>query len=97
MQLGHSCKIFQEVQALSKNDKLIKRFLSKPKDFTWDEFQKVFKVFGFEVRSGKGSGRSFVNDKQDIFFIHEPHPSNTMKPYAIKDAITFLTEKGLLG
>lgn len=81
---------------MSKNDKLIKRFLSKPKDFTWDEFVKVFKVFGFELKSGDGSRRSFVNENQDVFYIHEPHPGNIMKPYTIKNAIAFLMEKDLL-
>lgn len=81
---------------MSKNDKLLKRFLSKPKDFTWDEYVKIFVVFGFELKSGNGSRRSFVNENNDIFHMHEPHPANIMKPYAIKQAISWLVEKGLL-
>lgn len=81
---------------MSKNDKLLKRFLSKPKDLTWHEYVKVFGLFGFELNTGGGSRRSFVNDNKDVFYIHEPHPDNIMKPYTIKNAIEWLTEKGLL-
>lgn len=81
---------------LSKDEKLLKRFLSKPKDLTWSEYVKVFGLFGFELRSGNGSRRTFANDNQDVFHIHEPHPQSIMKPYTIKNAIEWLTEKGLL-
>lgn len=82
---------------MSKNEKLITRFLSKPKDFTWDEYVKVFSICGFELKSGSGGARrSFVNENKDVFHIHEPHPGSIMKPYTIKQAVEWLTEKGLL-
>lgn len=81
---------------MSKNEKLLNRFLNKPKDFTWNEYVKIFSIYGFELKSGSGSRRSFVNENKDIFHIHEPHPESIMKSYAIKQAIEWLTEKGLL-
>lgn len=76
--------------------KLLRRFLAKPRDFTWEEYVKIFAIFGFDLKSGKGSRRSFVNDEAKVFYIHEPHPQNVMKSYAIKEAIAFFVELGLL-
>ena len=84
----------QEVQTLTKNDKLLQRFLQKPKDFTWGEYVKIFSMFGYELHTNNGSSRSFVNDKKQVFYIHEPHPGTIMKPYTIKKAIEWLTEQG---
>lgn len=86
----------QGALALTKNDKLLQKFLQKPKDFTWEQYCKIFTMFGFELKSGNGSRRSFVNEDGDVFYIHEPHPQNVMKPYTIKEAIEFLSEKGYL-
>lgn len=92
MQLNISYKVI----ILTKKDKLLKRFLSKPKDLTWDEYAKVFAYFGFELKAGNGSRRSFVDGNNNVFHIHEPHPSSIMKPYTIKLAIEWLTEQGYI-
>lgn len=34
---------------MGTKEKLIKRFESLPKDFTWDEFVRLFGVLGFEL------------------------------------------------
>lgn len=81
---------------MTKSEKLLQRFLRKPKDFTWDEYVKIFAMYGFELHKNSGSKRSFVNANNDIFYIHEPHPQNVMKSYTIKQAIEWLTEKGYL-
>lgn len=70
--------------------------MSKPRDFTWNEYVKVFSIYGFELKSGSGSRRSFVNENKDVFHIHEPHPESIMKSYTIRQAIEWLTEKGFL-
>ncbi len=39
---------------MSKTDKLLQRFLSKPKDFTYEELWKVLKNYGYEeIKTGK--------------------------------------------
>lgn len=81
---------------MNKKDKVIKRFLSKPKDLTWSEYVKFFEIHGFTLHNGDGSKRRFINENNQIFTIHEPHPSNIMKPYTIKEAIKWLGENGLL-
>jgi len=42
---------------MSKKDKLVKRFLSRPKDFTWQELVTMLEGFGFtQQTAGKTSG-----------------------------------------
>ena len=42
---------------MSKAEKLLERFLSKPKDFTFEELRKLLKGLGYEeAKAGKTSG-----------------------------------------
>ena len=69
---------------MSKIEKLIKRLLSKPADFSWEELVKVLNYFGYvENKNGKtgGSRRRFVDGENNIITLHKPHPSNILKPY----------------
>ena len=72
---------------MTKQDKLLNRFLSKPCDFTYNEMIKVLKRFGYqEVRSGKTSGSrvAFINTtKHHIIRMHKPHPKNILKKYQL--------------
>lgn len=82
---------------MSVKEKLLKRFLSKPKDFTYPELVKLLKFFGYEENTGGktgGSSRSFVNDEKKVIFLHEPHPGNILKSYAIRNVINHLQENG---
>jgi hypothetical protein len=84
---------------MSQLEKLIKRLLLVPKDFTWDELVKVLAFFGYkEITGGKtgGSRRKFVDDAKNIIALHKPHPANIVKQYALREAITHLKEKGHL-
>lgn len=85
---------------MTKIDKLIKRLLKVPSDFTYDELEKVFRSFGFSVGTkGKTSGSrvEFVSTELNVkFYLHKPHPQNTVKPYVIKQAIEFLNNLDLL-
>ncbi|MDD3788311.1 MAG: type II toxin-antitoxin system HicA family toxin [Petrimonas sp.] len=69
---------------MSVKEKLIKRFLNIPKDFTYDETVKLLNAFGFyEVQKGKTSGSRvmFANDNKRVIQFHKPHPGNILKPY----------------
>ena len=72
---------------MTKQDKLLNRFLSKPKDFTYNEMIKLLKEFGYkEVRSGKTSGSrvAFINSaKHHIIRLHKPHSKNILKKYQL--------------
>jgi hypothetical protein len=84
---------------MTRREKLIKRFLSIPKDFTWEELVTLLSGFGFEeVNTGKtgGSRRRFLNDGGVIITLHEPHPQNILKRYQIEQIIKILQGEELL-
>lgn len=73
---------------MSRKDKLLSRFLSFPKDFTYDEAVKLLNSFDFyEVKTGKtaGSRVRFLNTNypQNVVKFHKPHPDNILKPYVL--------------
>ncbi len=84
---------------MTRREKLIKRFLSRPKDFTWEELVSLLSGFGFEeVGTGKtgGSRRRFFNDAGVIMTLHKPHPQNILKQYQIEQIIQILLGEELL-
>ena len=81
---------------MSKRGKAIERLLSKPKDFTWDELIAVMTACGYELKTTGGSGRKFIHPTGGTLFIHQPHPSNVLKAYQVKEVILELTERGFL-
>jgi hypothetical protein len=84
---------------MSRQEKLINRLLSVPKDFTWDELCKVVAIYNYREETGGktgGSRRRFVNSKNDVIMLHKPHPANIVKPYAIRQVILSLKEAGYL-
>ena len=76
---------------MSQIEKLVNRFQTKPKDFSWDELTKILAHYGFEeVSTGKTSGsrRAFINrDTKQVIRLHKPHPGNVVKQYVINDVI----------
>lgn len=72
---------------MSQLDKLIKRLCGKPKDFTWDELEKIVTAHGFVLlKGGKtgGSRRKFYNEvTKEVLDLHKPHPGNILKPYQL--------------
>ncbi|MCL1952887.1 MAG: type II toxin-antitoxin system HicA family toxin [Oscillospiraceae bacterium] len=84
---------------MSKKEKLIKRLLSRPKDFTFEELVTLLGLLGYEPDKGGKTGGSrvkFVNTRSDALWQHRPHPGNILKAYQVKDVIDNLTERGLL-
>ena len=84
---------------MSKQDKLVKRLLTQPKDFSFSELIALLGNFGYSIsNAGKTSGSRvrFENDKGDYIRLHKPHPRNILKPYQVNDIITALTERGLI-
>ena len=85
---------------MGKSEKLIKRFLSKPKDFTYDELKRLLKSFGYEeAKTGKTSGSrvAFINyESKHIIRLHKPHPKPELKQYQLNDIEQELRERGLI-
>jgi hypothetical protein len=85
---------------MSKHEKLLKRFKSQPKDFTYEELKSLLSRFGYEEETkGKTSGSRviFYNEKlQHSIFLHKPHPGNIIKSYLMKYILDELTAKELI-
>ena len=84
---------------MSSREKLIKRFLSLPKDFTFNELERFLSGFGYVIENrGKTSGSRvvFKNDENRPIMLHKPHPENTVKLYTLRQVLNELKEVGLI-
>ena len=80
---------------MSKNDKLLLRFLSHPSDFTYSELKTLLSSFGYKEIQGAGSRVCFAKENHKIK-LHKPHPGNILKHYQIDYVTNELTDKGLI-
>jgi len=80
---------------MSKNDKLITRLLSHPKDFTYNELKTLLLSFGYKEIQGAGSRVCFAKEKHKIK-LHKPHPDNKLKCYQLDLVIEELINKSLI-
>jgi len=86
---------------MGRKDKLLLRFLSQPKDFTFNELVKLLNSLDFyEVSTGKTSGSRvrFQNENYPLNVIkfHKPHPNNIIKKYVLDNIKANLEECNLL-
>ena len=85
---------------MSKGEKLVKRLITKPNDFTYNELKSLLAHFGYvESQSGKTSGSrvAFINEKdKHIIRLHKPHPGNELKKYQIEQLIEELKARSLI-
>lgn len=81
---------------MSKKEKLIKRFKSHPKDFSFDELTSLLKHYGYEANNGGKTSGSLVRfHKQgsiDIT-IHKPHSYKCLLPAQINDILKELNKE----
>lgn len=79
---------------MGTKEKLIERFKNKPKDFSFDELSRLFKILGFDLTNKgatSGSRIEFINKDKNISYIaHKPHPSNIIKSYVLRQVFDFL-------
>lgn len=77
-----------------KKEKLIKRFRTQPRDFTFDEVVTLFLGCGFTLEnkgSTSGSRVKFYNEiDQNSYIMHKPHPSNIIKGYMMRNILNYL-------
>ncbi|MFZ5432072.1 MAG: type II toxin-antitoxin system HicA family toxin [Bacteroidota bacterium] len=82
---------------MGTQDKLIIRFLSKPKDFTYNELTRLLGYYGYIVVQGSGSRVVFLNRQNGRKIkLHKPHPGNILKRYQMELIEKMLKELGLL-
>jgi hypothetical protein len=83
---------------MSSKDKLLLRILKYPSDFTYDEVRSLLNKLGYiEYTKGKTSGSrvSFYQPERGyIISLHKPHPSNTIKLYALRKLVNALKRNG---
>lgn len=82
---------------MTQIDKLMKRFLSMPNDFTWVELRRVLVGLRYEeTQAGKTSGSRvrFMHEDYPPISLHKPHPKPTLKEYQVKQILQTLKERG---
>ena len=85
---------------MSRHEKLVRKFLVKSGNFTFNELRTLLNGFGYEeLTSGKTSGSrvAFYNkNNEHIIRIHKPHPDNNLKKYQIEYIIDELKNMEIL-
>jgi len=86
---------------MGTKEKLIERFKSHPKDFTFNELKKLLHGFGFEISNkGKTSGSRvrFKNEELKIIIdLHKPHTQgDPIKELALKEIYNNLFSNNLI-
>ena len=87
-----------EGSAFTVKKKAITRLKSEPKDYNFDELEKLLKSLGFNISNkGRSSGSrvAFVPDEV-VISLHRPHPGNVLKRYQIKQVIDVLSREELV-
>ena len=80
---------------VSQQTKLLEKLKSKPKDFRWDELEKLLRGFGYKLEQNRGSRRKFVHEDSGVMIsLHKPHPGNELKSYQIADVLAHLKQEG---
>ena len=82
---------------MSIRDKLTKRLLKIPSDFTYGELQKVLNDYGFEEYTGgrtTGSAVKFLKEKTgEKIYIHKPHPGSIVKQYVLQEVARMIRRR----
>ena len=83
---------------MTRQDKLVARLKSRPRDFRWDEPVRLIRSLGYEEINTEtgGSRRRFAHSTAPALSLHEPHPSEIVKTYVVDEVLRVLTEGGLL-
>lgn len=84
---------------MTKRDKLLDRFLTIPRDFTWNELVRILGSFGYkQISAGKtgGSRVRFVSPNCPPIILHKPHPKPILKRYQLEDIINLLRQEKLI-
>ena len=82
---------------MSSFEKLQTRFLSIPKDFTYNELKRLLSGFGYKEQQRSGSRVVFKNERlHHSIKLHKPHPGNILKKYQVNIILKELNIKGLL-
>jgi hypothetical protein len=82
---------------MSQIEKLLARFMTKPKDLTWQDLLVILKFYDYEQLAPSKTGGSrvkFADRTNHVITLHRPHPNPIVKRYVIEQLITTLKENG---
>ena len=83
---------------MSTKEKLVERFKTPPRDFTFDELKTLMKHCGFSLQnSGKTSGSRVCFVKgSTLLKMHRPHPGDIVQMGTLKNIHAYLEANGLI-
>lgn len=84
---------------MGQKEKLIERLKARPKDFTFNEAEKLLGYFGYEVfNKGKTSGSRIIFELEGRapILLHKPHPQKELAPYQVRQLINQLEQEGFI-
>lgn len=85
---------------MSKHEKLVKRLMSQPNNFTFNELRSLLSGFVYEEKQGgktSGSRVAFIHAEiKHIIRIHKPHPGNELKSYQLTLIRKELKDQGVI-
>ena len=82
---------------MGTKEKLIERFRTLPRDFTWEEMKRLLVALGYVPgNKGKTSGSRvvFKGEGKKPIMLHKPHPGNIIKEYVMKQVYEYLKNEG---
>ena len=84
---------------MGQKEKLIQRLKSKPRDFTFEEAERLLGYLSYR-RSDKGrtsgSRVAFISDEHATILLHKPHPRKGLLEYQVKQLLDTLEQEGLV-
>lgn len=84
---------------MGQKEKLIQKLKSKPKDFTFDDAERLVGYFTYSLSDkGRTSGSrvTFTSPEHPPILLHKPHPRKELLDYQIKQLIDILEQEGLI-
>jgi hypothetical protein len=82
---------------MTKQEKLLNKFISRPRDFTYNDLIRLLRGLGYKELQGSGSRVVFHNEEiKHNIKLHKPHPGNVLERYQIDLIIQELKLKNLL-
>lgn len=84
---------------MSQKDKLEKKLLSDPRDFTFEDASRLVGYYGYSVSNkGRTSGSrvAFVSPDHPTIILHKPHPRKELLPYQVNQLVEYLKKEGFL-
>ena len=80
---------------MTKAEKLLNRFITRPKDFTYNELLRLLSNFGYKEQQGSGSRIVLTNEElKHNIKLHKPHHGNVLRRYQIDLIIKELKSNG---